>query len=161
MTLPLPSLRATNFFRALLLLASMSLAPAQTESASSQWPPKQSAALQSLVDAAVQKTLETFAAKKLGSNELAVTLIDLRDPRNPGLASYRGNEQIYPASVIKLFYLVAAHRWLEDGKLQDTEELRRALHDMIVYSYNEATHYVIDLLTDTTSGPELPQAAIE
>jgi hypothetical protein len=28
---------------------------------------------------------------------------------------------------------------------------------MIVLSYNEATHYVVDLLTGTTSGPELPE----
>ena len=31
---------------------------------------------------------------------------------------------------------------------------------MIVHSYNEATHYVIDLLTGTTSGPELPEKEI-
>jgi beta-lactamase class A len=67
---------------------------------------------------------------------------------------------VYPASVIKLFYLVAAHRWLEDGNLADTAELRRALRDMIVDSCNEATHYVVDLLTGTTSGPELPPEAM-
>jgi len=81
----------------------------------------------------------------------------LHDRQRPLGASYRGDAQIYPASVVKLFYLVAAHRWLEDGRLQDTEELRRAMHDMIVDSYNEATHYIVDLLTGTTSGPELSQ----
>ena len=86
-----------------------------------------------------------------------MTLIDLRDAEKPVQASYRGGEQIYPASVIKLFYLVAAHRWMEDGKLQDTEELRRAMRDMIVDSGNEPTHYIVDLLTGTTSGPELSQ----
>src|SRR5258706_62504 len=39
----------------------------------------------------------------------------------------RGGEQIYPASVIKLFDLVASQRWMEDGKLKDTEEPRRAI----------------------------------
>jgi len=57
--------------------------------------------------------------------------------------------------VVKLFYLVATYRWLEDGRIQDTDELRRAMHDMIVDSYNEATHYILDVLTGTTSGPEL------
>jgi len=90
-----------------------------------------------------------------------VTLIDLRDATQPVQASYRGGEQIYPASVIKLFYLVAAHRWMEDGKLQDTEELRRAMKDMIVDSGNEPTHYIVDLLTGTTSGPELSDAEIK
>ncbi|HAV63236.1 MAG TPA: serine hydrolase, partial [Verrucomicrobiales bacterium] len=63
-------------------------------------------------------------------------------------------------SVVKLFYLVAAHRWMEDGRLTDTPELRRAMKDMIVRSYNEATHYVLDVLTGTTSGPELEEAEL-
>ena len=61
---------------------------------------------------------------------------------------------------MKLFYLVAAHRQMEDGTISDTPELRRALHDMIVHSGNEATGYVLDVLTGTTSGPELPPAEL-
>src|SRR5437867_10783621 len=106
---------------------------------------------QALVDDAVQQTLANFAGKQLKPDQLAVTLVDLRDPQHPARAGYRGDAQIYPASVVKLFYLVAAHRWLEDGKLYDTYELRRALRDMIVQSYNEATHYVADMPTCTTS----------
>ena len=117
--------------------------------------------LQSIVDRAVKTALEKFADKKLLTNEIAVTLVDLRDSEKPAQASYRGGEQIYPASVIKLFYLAAAHRWMEDGKLKDTEELRRAMKDMIVDSYNEATGYIVDLLTDTTSGPELSPEELE
>jgi beta-lactamase class A len=49
---------------------------------------------------------------------------------------------------------------MEDGRLADTPELRRAMRDMIVDSSNDATHYVIDLLTGTTSGPELSDAEI-
>jgi hypothetical protein len=117
--------------------------------------------LQALVDNAVRQTLAKFADKNLKPDQLAVTLVDLRDPQHPVRASYRGDVQIYPASVVKLFYLVAAHQWMEDGKLQDTDELRRAMRDMIVESYNEATHYIVDLLTGTTSGPELPSAELE
>src|SRR5437016_10225118 len=112
--------------------------------------------LQALVDAAVHQTLTKFADRKLKPDQIAFTLVDLRDPQHPVRASYCGDAQIYPASVVKLFYLVAVHRSLEDGKLQDTDELRRALRDMIVPSYNEATHYIVDVLTGTTSGPELP-----
>jgi beta-lactamase class A len=114
-----------------------------------------------LVDNAVRQTLDKFSDKSLKPDQLAVTLVDLRDQQHPVKSSYRGDAQIYPASVIKLFYLVAAHQWMEDGKLQDTEELRRAMRDMIVESYNEATHYIVDLLTDTTSGPELPSDELE
>jgi beta-lactamase class A len=112
--------------------------------------------LQSLVDEAARKTLEKFNDKKLEEKQLSITLIDLRDPEHPIKASFRGNERIYPASVVKLFYLVAAHRWLEDKKIADTPELRRALKDMIVDSSNEATQYLVDVVTHTTAGYELP-----
>ena len=117
--------------------------------------------LQTIVDRAAQTALDKFADQKLVATQLAVTLVDLGDAAHPVRASFRGDVQIYPASVIKLCYLAAAHRWLEDGRLADTPELRRALRDMIVDSSNDATHYVIDLLTGTTSGPELSDEEIK
>ncbi len=110
--------------------------------------------LDALVEEAAQAALKKFADKGLKENQLAITLIDL-SKQHPLIGSYHGNERIYPASVVKLFYLVAAHRWLQDGRLKDTAELRRGLHDMIVDSSNDATGYVLDMLTDTTSGREL------
>jgi beta-lactamase class A len=115
-----------------------------------------SSRLQQIVDETVAITLQEFAKSKLQSNQLALTLIDLKDIKRPERAGFRSEERIYPASVIKLFYLVAAHQWMEDGKLADTEELRRAMRDMIVDSSNDATHYVVDAITGTTGGPELP-----
>ena len=117
--------------------------------------------LQEVLDRAARITLERFADKKLEEKELSITLIDMRDPKRPVTASFRGNERIYPASVVKLFYLVAAHRWLEDKKVELTPELTRALRDMIVDSSNEATQYVLDVLTHTTSGYELPPKEME
>jgi beta-lactamase class A len=116
--------------------------------------------LKNLVDKVVAAAVKKFAAQKLHADELAVTLVDLRDLENPGWADHRGAAPVYPASVVKFFYLVAAHRWIEDGKISDTPELRRALHDMIVHSGNEATGYVLDVLTGTTSGPEMPPAEL-
>ncbi len=75
--------------------------------------------------------------------------------------SYRGNEVIYPASVVKLFYLVAIHQWLETEKIKPSTELNRAITDMIIDSSNDATSLVMDMLTDTTSGPELDPEAME
>lgn len=117
--------------------------------------------LQELVDHAVGKAMSDYDSARLKADELAVTLIDLADAAHPVVASYRGEAQMYPASVIKLFYLVAAHRQMEDGKLADTPELRRAMKDMIVDSLNEATGYIVDCLTGTTSGPELPEPEIK
>ncbi len=117
--------------------------------------------LQALVDSAAKTTLEKFAAKKLTANQLSITLIDLRDPTRPVTASHLGNERIYPASVVKMFYLAAVHRALEDKTIQETPELKRALKDMIVDSSNEATQYIVDVVTQTTGGFELPPGEME
>src|SRR5215470_6444184 len=137
--------RLISFFGALLFLLVITI-NAQDKSQT----------LQELVDNAARTTLAKFADKKLDEKQLSITLIDLRDPKRPVTASFRGNERIYPASVVKLFYLVAAHRWLEDKKIEQTPELTRALRDMIVDSSNEATQYIVDVLTRTTGGYELP-----
>jgi hypothetical protein len=114
------------------------------------------ASLQDLVNDAARAALSKFVDKKLAEAQLSITLIDLRDAQHPLSASFRGNERVYPASVVKLFYLVAAHRWLEDKKIEQTDELKRAVRDMIIDSSNEATQYVLDVLTHTTGGYELP-----
>jgi hypothetical protein len=75
--------------------------------------------------------------------------------------SYRGIERIYPASVVKLFYLVAIAEWLEGEMVADSPELERAVRDMIVDSSNDATSLVVDVLTGTSSGPMLPPGPFE
>ncbi len=118
-------------------------------------------ALQARADRAAAATLARFQERGLQPSQLALTVLDLTDPDRPRTGSVRGDVPIYPASVIKLFFLAATHRWLEDGRLADTPELRRAMRDMIVDSSNDATHYLIDLLTGTTSGPELPETELK
>jgi hypothetical protein len=119
------------------------------------------ASLQELVNDAAHTALSKFADKKLTEAQLSITLIDLRDAQRPLTASFRGNERVYPASVVKLFYFVAVHRWLEDKKIEQTDELKRAVRDMIVDSSNEATQYIVDVLTHTTGGYELPPKEME
>ena len=121
---------------------------------------KHSAKLQALVDDAVKATRGEFSAAQLDSSQIAATLVDLsRGAVEWG--SSRGQIPIYPASVVKLFYLVATCDALEHQRLADTDELRRAMHDMIVDSSNDATAYVLDLLTGTTSGPELDSLTLQ
>ena len=109
-----------------LLLLTINVATAQQST--------KSTALQDLVNRAAKTTLDRFADKKLDEKQLSITLIDLRDASHPVTANFRGNERIYPASVVKLFYLAAAQRWLEDKKIEETPELTRALHDMATRS---------------------------
>ncbi|HEY9636605.1 MAG TPA: serine hydrolase [Coleofasciculaceae cyanobacterium] len=125
------------------------------------------------------KILEATWAEfpQLARNQIALTWIvyDPPVPVNTGGAlsaeefwkhqvrgfSYRGVERIYPASVVKLFYLVAIAEWLETGMTQTSAELDRAIRDMIVDSSNDATALVVDILSGTTSGPELPPGPFE
>ncbi len=59
---------------------------------------------------------------------------------------------IYPASVVKLIYASAIEVWLKKDLIVDCSELRRAQSNMITQSSNDATSYIVDLLTGTTSG---------
>src|SRR4030095_5787241 len=125
-------LAVAGFLAAVAATIAASGLQAQDQAKPNISPKIRAARLEKLVQDAVTFALERFANKKLQTNELAVTLVDLRDAERPIRGSYRGDVQIYPASVVKLFYLAAAHRWMEDGKLQDTVELRRALRGTLV-----------------------------
>jgi len=149
-------------FLCMILLACLSLSLTATASAqdknsrpTSAMNAQPDAALQSLVNEAAQTALTKFKDKNLQEGNLAITLINLTDPQHPTRASFRGTEGIYPSSVVKLFYLVMAHHLLEEGKIKETDELRRAIKDMIVVSSNDATSYVLDVITGKSSGPEL------
>ena len=122
---------------------------------------EQSAELQKLLSNSVNQTISNFSTKNLKPEQISATLIDLRDEKNLKMASVRGEEKIYPASVVKMFYMVALENWLEDGKVKNTTEVERGLRDMIVDSSNEATQYILDVLTGTSSGSEMPPKEFE
>ncbi len=80
--------------------------------------------------------------------------------RNPKVGSGIGtgwlnHKLIYPASIVKLIYACAIEVWLKKDTLIDCPELRRAQSNMIMHSSNDATSYIVDLLTGTSSGSDL------
>ena len=113
--------------------------------------------LQSVLDAAMNDALTQFAAKGFKPEDVAATVVDIRDVASWKIADRRGEVRIYPASVSKMFYMAALERQLEDKKVKLTPELERGERDMIVDSSNEATQYVLDVITNTSSGAEKPQ----
>ncbi len=123
-----------------------------------------SPALETLVRSTAELAVKQFSApvnaQALTSDKIALTVIDLKDSAHPKMGSYRGSVPVYPASVVKLFYLTAVEAGMESGKIAQSAELDRAIHDMVVDSVNEATALVFDTLTGTTSGPELDAAAL-
>lgn len=93
---------------------------------------------------------------QLTPENLALSLIDLTNADAPKRADYNGDARFYPASVIKLFFMVEV---FHQGK--HTPEIDRALREMIAVSDNDATAYLVDVISGTTSGPELEGKALE
>ncbi|HEV7258657.1 MAG TPA: serine hydrolase [Bosea sp. (in: a-proteobacteria)] len=92
-----------------------------------------------------------YAARGVPFQQFAYVLLQPgRDGGAPVGASLRADWRAYPCSLVKVFHLVAAQLRLEDGRLSAHDELDRAMRDMILWSSNSATNYIIDLLTGTT-----------
>ncbi len=92
--------------------------------------------------------------------KVSITWVCYQTDSANSLSSARGagwleERPIYPASVVKLFYACAIETWLSRDLLIESSELRRAMIEMIANSSNDATSFIIDLLTASTSGPGL------
>lgn len=120
-----------------------------------------SAQLTAILEKAVNETLKSFPDKAWKPEEISATILDLRDQGAWAMAEVRGEKQMYPASVPKMFYMAVLQRQIEDKKIKLTPELSRGERDMIVDSSNEATQYILDVITNTSSGAELPEAEFQ
>lgn len=112
--------------------------------------------LNDLARRAAETAIEAVAPKAAREDVgVAVGVVD----RAAGAVRWGGFNETkthYPASTVKLFWLAFARHRIAEGKLKETPELDRAMHDMIVDSVNDATALVVDATTQTTGGPELP-----
>lgn len=68
---------------------------------------------------------------------------------------HRGDVQIYPASVCKMFYLAALSAFQAEGRIVLDDEDHRATKAMIGISSNDATTYLLGRLTGAFDGPVL------
>ena len=112
------------------------------------------AALGAKISRAAEASLKDFP--RLTADNLAISVIDLTKPDAPLRADYHGDAPFYPASVIKLFFMVEA---FHQGK--SSPEIERALREMIQVSDNDAAAFFVDILTDTCSGSELEGKALD
>ena len=112
------------------------------------------AALGTKITRAAEASLKDFP--RLTADNLALSVIDLTKADAPTRADYHGDASFYPASLVKLFFMVETYR---QGKL--SPEIERALREMIFVSDNDAAAFLVDILTDTCSGSELEGKALE
>jgi len=89
-------------------------------------------------------------------NNIAVSWI------NYGASSQKGygyginnRKKIYPASIVKLVYSLAIYEWIEHKTIFRDIQVDEAIQEMLQNSSNDATSFIVDLLTGTTSGPSL------
>jgi hypothetical protein len=117
---------------------------------------RHSSELDALASRVAAEVVAEFASKGLTPEGLSISIVHLApEALGPEEGAYRGDVSYYPASVVKAFYLAYYESRKDSGRLKDTPELVRAVRDMITVSSNDATGFVVDAITDTTSGPEI------
>ncbi len=99
--------------------------------------------------AAITELPRRFAQDGLEDGNFALVALRETGQRVEGFA-FRGDWRCYPCSLVKSFHLVHVIHALETGRIAPHPELERAMRDMILWSSNTGTNYVIDLLTGTT-----------
>jgi len=95
--------------------------------------------------------------KDFSSEDIAITWINYKSG-NKGLfkgfgTGINNKKMVYPASIVKLVYGLATYYWIKKGSLLLSDEIIVAVRKMLSFSSNNATSFLIDLLTGTTSGP--------
>src|SRR4051812_7694650 len=93
---------------------------------------------------------------KLTTDNLAMTLVDVTNPSTMSRGDYHGDAPFYPASVVKLFYMTEVYHQHAEAQ----PDMQRALEEMIHVSDNDATAFILDTITDTSSGPSLEGRAL-
>jgi beta-lactamase class A len=102
------------------------------------------------LDKVVNSIVEYSTDNRLPTNALSITLIDT----NTGeIAEYQGTKERYPASVVKMFWLVAIYQRISMGDANESF-LKDAIEQMIYKSDNQGASQVLDTVTRTKSTSE-------
>ena len=89
-------------------------------------------------------------------DNIAITWINYEPSSNKGYGyGINNRKKIYPASIVKLVYSLAIYKWIENKTIFRDIQVDEAIQEMLQNSSNDATSFIVDLLTGTTSGPSL------
>ena len=89
-------------------------------------------------------------------NNIAITWINYEESSEKGYGyGINNRKKIYPASIVKLVYSLAIYKWIENKTIFRDIQVDEAIQEMLQNSSNDATSFIVDLLTGTTSGPSL------
>ena len=106
----------------------------------------------------VGRAVKTVAAKGLSTQDLSISLIDLTAQTSAG---YQQDRLRYPASVIKLFWMVAAYGHIDRQNISPSDYLNSDIARMIQESDNDSASRVLDAITGAKSGSNLNQTNLQ
>ena len=105
----------------------------------------------------VEKIVQLAASRNLPTEKLSISLVDLNSTQCCHYASYNGHESRYPASVVKLLWLVMLYQqYHQEGIYPDqiSLEWQKTITKTIQKSDNETASKILDKITETESHSE-------
>lgn len=105
----------------------------------------------------VNETVAIAKNKGLPTDALSITLVDASDTKTHYKAGYNNQILRFPASVSKLFWLVAFFDKVHHGFIADESNFYDHLNQMMRISDNESASKILDAITETNSGEALPE----
>ncbi|ERT04343.1 beta-lactamase enzyme family protein [Lyngbya aestuarii BL J] len=105
------------------------------------------------LQAIIDQVINQVSQQKLSTSSLSIHLIDVQ---NKTFAEYRSQTPRFPASITKLFWMVALFAQVEAGiqpneMISYTDECQSDICKLIKKSDNEAASHILDELTQTSS----------
>lgn len=113
--------------------------------------------LQDIVD----NIINSVQLKGLPIEKLSISLIDLSDSNCCTYASYLDGETRYPASIVKLFWMVELYNQYKAKTIPEETALNKELYKMIQDSSNESASRILDKISRTESGKDLPRSKLD
>ncbi|CAD5982061.1 hypothetical protein PCC9214_04911 [Planktothrix tepida] len=113
--------------------------------------------LQTIVDGAVN----IAKTQGLPTESLSISLIDVSNPQTHTIAGYNNTTLRFPASVAKLFWMVAFFGYAEKGYIPQESPFYTDLSHMMRISDNDAASRIVDAITQTESGENLDKPQLD
>ena len=89
--------------------------------------------------------------KDFSREDISITWINYKTENKSVFKGFgtgiNNKKMVYPASIVKLVYGLAAFYWIKRGSLLLSDEIIDAVGKMLSFSSNNATSFLIDLLT--------------
>lgn len=98
------------------------------------------------LDRIIKDLVELAKSNNTSTDNLSITLIDLKTNT---IAGYQENTPRFPASVAKIFWLVALKAKIKQGAIPFDASVNNQINQLIIQSDNDAASNIIDRITST------------